>query len=353
MTVDECDYARRMLLSVIFGAIIGFERKSADRPAGIRTMGLVSLGSCFFTMCSMHAFRSSTMNWDAARVSAAIPSGVGFLGAGLIWKGTNTNSGEKHEVHGLATAAGLWLSAAIGVGVGGKLYVPSAYAVVLVVLVLRLGPRLYFWDTTGSDGSTLYSDGMGGWDGSESNKDEETEDELDYDPYNESNNLDFDSIRNILASTRSAASFVTEDDQKWLLVKDSVRYGSKEEEQIPSAAPLDKRSNNSLPPENSTPLDESVKDSSNMNIPDDSTVPSHGNALRKVPSQPILKFPSKWTGDEFADESKYHMRRVKTDARYLTFKDDDNHMSLRKSRNSMSVRSVRRKTKYDGPTFVD
>ena len=69
------------------GFAIGYERRISDRPAGIRTMGLVSLGSCFFTIGSIAAFRSSTMGWDASRVSAAIPSGVGFLGAGLIWKG--------------------------------------------------------------------------------------------------------------------------------------------------------------------------------------------------------------------------------------------------------------------------
>ena len=85
-----------------------FERKSADRPAGIRTMSLVSLGSCLFTMCGQIAFRSSTMSWDAARVSAAVPSGVGFLGAGLIWKGSTGKKGspdERQEVHGITTAA--------------------------------------------------------------------------------------------------------------------------------------------------------------------------------------------------------------------------------------------------------
>jgi len=88
MSINECDHARRMLFSVILGSIIGYERThtTQNRPAGIRTMGLVSLGSCFFTISSMVAFRSSTMGWDSARVAAAIPSGVGFLGAGLIWK---------------------------------------------------------------------------------------------------------------------------------------------------------------------------------------------------------------------------------------------------------------------------
>jgi len=138
-----------MIASVILGAVIGYERKTSERPAGIRTMSLVCLGACFFTVSSQRAFKSSTMGWDAARVSAAIPSGVGFLGAGLIWKGTTGPKGtpdERHEVHGLTTAASVWLSAAVGVGAGGRLYIVSAYATALVILVLRLGPRMYFTD---------------------------------------------------------------------------------------------------------------------------------------------------------------------------------------------------------------
>jgi len=147
LTLKECDYARRILVSVLLGGIIGYERKSADRPAGIRTMSLVSLGSCFFTISSMRAFESSTMAFDAARVSAAIPSGVGFLGACLIWKGsTGKGSNEAPSVHGLTTAASVWLSASIGVNSGGKLYVVAFYTTALVIILLRLGPRLYFQD---------------------------------------------------------------------------------------------------------------------------------------------------------------------------------------------------------------
>jgi len=95
------------------------------------------------------------MGWDAARVAAAVPSGVGFLGAGLIWKG-NTSIlknmegkivvSESQEVHGLTTAASVWLAAAVGVAVGGgrRLYIVSVYGVLLVILVLRFGPQLYF-----------------------------------------------------------------------------------------------------------------------------------------------------------------------------------------------------------------
>lgn len=56
------------------------------RTIGIRTMSLVAIGACLFTITSMFSFQDGPMTWDASRVAAAIPSGVGFLGAGLIWK---------------------------------------------------------------------------------------------------------------------------------------------------------------------------------------------------------------------------------------------------------------------------
>jgi len=67
-------------MAVFLGALIGYERRESDRPAGIRTMSLVSLGSALFTINSTFGFVSGPMGWDASRVSAAIPSGVGFLG---------------------------------------------------------------------------------------------------------------------------------------------------------------------------------------------------------------------------------------------------------------------------------
>ena len=86
-------------------------------------MALVCLGSCVFTIDSMWAFIDGPMAWDASRVAAAIPSGVGFLGAATIWKGTASkqDGGEPTapEVHGLTTATSVWLSAAIGILCGG------------------------------------------------------------------------------------------------------------------------------------------------------------------------------------------------------------------------------------------
>ena len=135
LTPDECGYGRRLVMSVLFGTIIGWERRQADRPAGIRTMSLVSLGSCLFSICSAFAFIDGPMAWDASRVSAAIPSGVGFLGAGLIFKEAekDKHSGETtHVVHGLTTAAAIWLSAAVGVACGGELYFAASFAIALV-----------------------------------------------------------------------------------------------------------------------------------------------------------------------------------------------------------------------------
>lgn len=172
LTMEEADCCRRMLASVLMGYAIGYERRASDRAAGVRTMGLVSLGSCIFTITSQLAFKGSTMGWDASRVTAAVPSGVGFLGAGLIWKGTVKEEGqgrgqgpgakkfkfERHEVHGLTTAAGVWLSAGIGVGCGGRLYFVSAYTTVLVTMILKYGPMLYLGvtrDTSGSGGTGM------------------------------------------------------------------------------------------------------------------------------------------------------------------------------------------------------
>jgi uncharacterized membrane protein YhiD involved in acid resistance len=137
LNMQECKMARRMIISCILGAMIGYERRRADRPAGIRTMALASLGSCTFTICSIYAFVDSSMEWDASRVSAAIPSGVGFLGAGLIWKGS-----DAKQVGGLVTAASVWLSAAVGVGCGGGLFFVAIFTTLNTMVVLKYGANL-------------------------------------------------------------------------------------------------------------------------------------------------------------------------------------------------------------------
>jgi hypothetical protein len=91
----ECIMCSRIFYSLVLGSLIGWERRRADRAAGIRTMAMVCLGSCVFTIDSIYAFVDGPMAWDASRVSAAIPSGVGFLGAASIWKGTVSKNGNS------------------------------------------------------------------------------------------------------------------------------------------------------------------------------------------------------------------------------------------------------------------
>ena len=141
LTPEECTFGRRITFAALLGALIGWERRQADRPAGIRTMAVVSLGSCLFSICSQFAFIDGPMGWDASRVSAAIPSGVGFLGAGIIWKQTDKDTNAQ-SVHGLTTAASLWLSAAVGIACSGGLYFAASFAIAVMMILLRFGPRI-------------------------------------------------------------------------------------------------------------------------------------------------------------------------------------------------------------------
>ena len=75
-------------------------------------------------------------------MAAAIPSGVGFLGAGIIWKQVNKEN-DGHTVHGLTTAASVWLSAAVGIACSGELYFAATFSVSIMLVLLRFGPRFF------------------------------------------------------------------------------------------------------------------------------------------------------------------------------------------------------------------
>ena len=146
LTPRECDLGRRIVFAIGCGGVVGYERRRVDRPAGIRTMALVALGSCVFTITSIFAFEDGPMTWDSSRVAAAIPSGVGFLGAGLIWKmkvrsPTDPDGPEHEQIHGLTTAASTWVAASVGIASGGALYFVAAFSVLTLLFVLRFGPR--------------------------------------------------------------------------------------------------------------------------------------------------------------------------------------------------------------------
>ena len=133
----QLDLALRLFGAAILGALIGFERERHDHPAGIRTHLLVSVGAAAFTVLSIYAFGDGS---DPGRVAAQIVTGIGFLGAGAILKGGGT-------IHGLTTAASLWLVAAVGMAAGAGAW-GVAVATTVIVLIslwpLRAIERRYF-----------------------------------------------------------------------------------------------------------------------------------------------------------------------------------------------------------------
>ena len=120
----QLDLAARLIGAAILGAIIGIERERHEHPAGIRTHMLVSIGSAAFTVLSIYSFGEGS---DPGRVAAQIVTGIGFLGAGSILKGGGT-------IHGLTTAASLWVVAAVGMAAGAGAW-GVAVATTIIVLI--------------------------------------------------------------------------------------------------------------------------------------------------------------------------------------------------------------------------
>eukprot|EP00756_Hemistasia_phaeocysticola_P056352 Hpha_TRINITY_DN32468_c0_g1::TRINITY_DN32468_c0_g1_i1::g.30791::m.30791/K07507/mgtC; putative Mg2+ transporter-C (MgtC) family protein len=141
-TPDECQWMRRIMLAALLGAAIGYERRSPDRPAGMRTMMCVSTAAALFTVNAQLAFELGPMAWDGARVSAALPAGVGFLGAGLIWKETLKDGVSVQKVNGLTTAACIWLAAATGLAAGGGMWFSAAFTTFGTTNLLRFCPKV-------------------------------------------------------------------------------------------------------------------------------------------------------------------------------------------------------------------
>ena len=122
----------RLVLAVIAGGLIGLEREVVHKPAGLRTHMLVSLGSALFVLVGLETLPNET-----ARVIAGIATGIGFLGAGTIFK-------SRNDVQGLTTAASVWTVAAVGLSIGLGYYLISAIAVVLVLIILHLNRIEFF-----------------------------------------------------------------------------------------------------------------------------------------------------------------------------------------------------------------
>ncbi len=118
----------KLLLALLIGGCIGWEREYQGKSAGLRTMILICIGSTLFTIFSMKLGAGGhTMD----RIASNIITGIGFLGAGIIFK-------EENRVTGLTTASAIWITAALGMGVGGGYYGIAIAATVIVLMVLLL-----------------------------------------------------------------------------------------------------------------------------------------------------------------------------------------------------------------------
>ena len=126
--------AVRLMLAALLGGLLGFERGQKGKSAGVRTHMLVATGSAMFVLIP---FEAGVLPGDMTRVIQGVVAGIGFLGAGTIWKGR-----QDQQVEGLTTAAGIWFTAAIGMAAGLGREVTAIMATCLALFILFLLPLL-------------------------------------------------------------------------------------------------------------------------------------------------------------------------------------------------------------------
>ena len=134
----------RLVLAGVLGGLIGAEREWRGKVAGTRTHLLVALGAALMLLVSRHGFGGQG---DQSRVAAQIVSGIGFIGAGAIMV-------DRHSVHGLTTAAGIWVAAGIGMASAAGLYLLAVVTTVLSLLGLEVFGMLFFRDRRRRRGKT-------------------------------------------------------------------------------------------------------------------------------------------------------------------------------------------------------
>ena len=136
-----------MSLSLLLGTLVGWERQMGRKPAGLRTHVLVCLGSTMFVLLTKHVAREfgTTTGIDPTRIIHGVVTGVGFLGAGSIMR-------QEGYVHGLTTAASVWMVAAIGVAVGVNAYTLAVAGTILALIVLEWFRWVERWLSPGEGG---------------------------------------------------------------------------------------------------------------------------------------------------------------------------------------------------------
>jgi len=128
------DMTLRLLLAIALGAIIGYQRERAGKAAGLRTHTLISMGAALFTVVSIFGFSGAV---DPSRVAAGVVAGVGFIGAGVIFRGMRGGG-----VAGLTTAASIWTAAGVGLAAGAGMWLIAIIAGLAAVGILMI-PKVH------------------------------------------------------------------------------------------------------------------------------------------------------------------------------------------------------------------
>ena len=129
------EWILRILCAVLVGSLIGYERYSQSKEAGVRTHAVVALASCLMMIISQNGFPEAD-KYDAARIAAQAVSGMGFLGAGMIFV-------KQGSIQGLSTAAGMWATCAIGLAIGAGMYIIGLFSSVVVYFIQKSLPRFF------------------------------------------------------------------------------------------------------------------------------------------------------------------------------------------------------------------
>lgn len=140
----------RMLLSMMLGVVIGAERKRKGQIAGIRTFALITMGACLAMLLSIYVPQEymGLKNGDPGRIAAQVITGIGFLGGGAMIR-------AKGSVKGLTTAAGIWISAIIGMAVGIGMYVVAVGTTALILMVLVIFDWYEHWQSVGQESRAI------------------------------------------------------------------------------------------------------------------------------------------------------------------------------------------------------
>ena len=149
----EMEFFARILVAALCGAFIGYERNNRLKEAGIRTHLIVALAAALIMVVSKYGFGDVTTHpgiaLDPSRIAAQIVTGVGFLGAGMIFV-------RNQNISGLTTAAGLWASACMGLAVGGGFYECVGLAFLLIFLVVHLLPAVELYIVENAKNMNIY-----------------------------------------------------------------------------------------------------------------------------------------------------------------------------------------------------